>query len=116
MVRHALAAEVEEATKTMILKYDPQVDAASVLTRGPITPGGDHHKERVDSDRFIRYDVDDEIVEYEFLNVKRYGVRLDDLEHREELARLFAEAGFAERDWSHPIPTRVIRRRDRATG
>jgi hypothetical protein len=43
-------------------------------------------------------------------------MRLDDLEHREELAALFREAGFEERDWGHPIPTKVVRRRDRAAG
>ena len=81
------------------------------MIRAPETPWTE-----LDADRLVHYDADDEIVEYEFLNAKRYGVRLDDLEHREELARLFAEAGFVERDWGHPIPTRVIRRRDRATG
>lgn len=102
----------------MELKYDSQVDAASVLVTGSIVPGGEHHKEQLDADRFVRYsDIDDSILEYEFLNVRRFGVRLDDLEHREELARLFTEAGFHERDWSHPIPTKVVhRRRDRAAG
>lgn len=99
----------------MRLEYDAQVDAAAVLVRGPIAPGGVDATDRLDADRLVHYDADDEIIEYEFLNAKRYGVRLDDLEHREELARLFAEAGFVERDWGHPIPTRVIRRRDRAT-
>src|SRR5437868_6895262 len=102
---------------TLTLKYDPQVDAASVLVSGPIAPGGDHYKEQIDEDRYVRYrDDDDLILEYEFLNVRRFGVRLDDLEHREELAALFSEAGFQERDWSHPISTKVVRRRDRAAG
>ena len=107
-----------EATETaMKLTYDPQADAASVEVSGPILPGGDHYKEPLDQDRFVRFDPDDEIIEYEFLNVKRYGVRLDDLEHRQELAALFREAGFQERDWSTPWGSgRVIRRRDRATG
>ena len=48
--------------------------------------------------------------------MRRYGVRLDDQEHCKELTRLFREAGFQERDWSHPISTKVIRRRDRAAG
>jgi hypothetical protein len=100
----------------MKLEYDAQVDAAAVLVRGPIAPGGVDATDRLDADRLVHYDADDQIVEYEFLNVKRYGVRLDDLEHREELARLFAEAGFSERDWGHPIPTRVIHRRGRTTG
>ena len=100
----------------MELEYDPKADAASVLVRGPIPPGGRDALDRLDADRLVHYDADDEIIEYEFLNVRRYGVRLDDLEHREELATLFREAGFAERDWGHPIPTKVRRRRDRATG
>jgi hypothetical protein len=100
----------------MKLEYDATVDAASVLVRGPIIPGGDHHKERLDADRFVR-DADGDILEYEFLNVKRYGVRLDDLQHRDELRALFRAAGFSERDWGHAIPTKVIhRRRTRAAG
>ncbi|MDP8924687.1 MAG: hypothetical protein M3O34_17675 [Chloroflexota bacterium] len=95
----------------MELRYDPRADAASVLLRGPIEPGGEHHKERLDADRFVRYADDGPILEYEFLNVRRYGVKLDDLEHRDELTRLFAEAGFSERDWGHAVPTTVIRRR-----
>ena len=102
----------------MELRYDPKADAASVLVRGPSEPGADHHKDRLDADRFVRYrDADDAILQYEFLNVCRYGVRLDDLEHREELADLFREAGFQERDWGHPLSTEVTRRRrDTATG
>ena len=95
----------------MELRYDPRADAASVLLRGPIEPGGDHHKERLDADRFVRYADDGAVLEYEFQNARRYGVGLDDLAHRDELARLFAEAGFSERDWGHAIPTKVIRRR-----
>src|SRR5215212_1588655 len=101
----------------MQLKYDPQVDAASVHTGRPIVPGGNHHKEQIDEDRLVRYSDDDgSILEYEFLNVRRFGVRLDDLEHRAELAVLFKEAGFQERDWSHPISTRVTHRPNRAAG
>jgi uncharacterized protein YuzE len=112
-----MAVEAEATTTTMKLTYDSQVDAASVAVKGPIAPGSVDATEPLDADRFVHYDADDEIVEYEFLNVRRHGVRLDDLEHREELARLFAEAGFVERDWSTPWGSgRVIRRRDRATG
>jgi hypothetical protein len=107
---------MEEATKAMRLRYDPRVDAAAVEVRPPISPGGVDATNRLDADRVVHDNADDEIVEYELLNVKRFGVRLDDLEHREELTRPFAEARFVERDWGHPIPTRVIRRRDRATG
>jgi hypothetical protein len=117
-VQQLLDPSSVEETSMMELCYDPKVDAASVLVCGPIEPGGDHHKDRIDADRFVRYrDSDNAIIQYEFLNVKRYGVRLDDLEHREELEALFREAGFQERAWVHPIPTKVIRRRrDVATG
>ena len=86
----------------MKLEYDPVVDAAFVEVRGPILPGGIDANERLDQDRNVKYDTNDQIIGYEFLNVKRYGVRLDDLAHRDELARLFAEAGFVERDWGTP--------------
>lgn len=82
--------------------YDPQVDAASVLVLGPIKPGTVDLTEPLDQDRFLHYDADDGLLEYEFLNVHRYGVKLDDLEHRAELAKLFRAAGFQERDWSTP--------------
>jgi hypothetical protein len=102
---------------TMQLKYDPRVDAASVLVAGPIVPSGDHYKDRLDADRFVRYrESDGAVLEYEFLNVRRLGVRLDDLEHRVELAELFREAGFQERGWGHPIPRKVVHRRNRAAG
>jgi uncharacterized protein YuzE len=96
----------------MKLKYDPQVDAASVEVRSPIEPGSGDGTEPLDEDRFVHYDANNEIIEYEFLNVRRFGVRLDDLEHREELAAVFREAGFQERNWSTPWGSgRVIKRR-----
>ena len=96
----------------MQLKYDEKVDAASVLVGGAIEPGGQHAKDRLDADRFVRYsESNQEILEYEFLNVRRYGVRLDDLQHHDELTRLFRDAGFDVRDHVDPIPTKVIRRR-----
>jgi uncharacterized protein YuzE len=98
----------------MKLTYDSHADAAYVEVDGPISDGGVDGTERLDADRNVDYDADDQIVGYELLNVRRYGVRLDDLEHREELAALFRDAGFQARDWGHPIPTKVIRRRDRA--
>ena len=100
----------------MSLTYDPEVGSAYVYVQGPIPAGGVKRPEHLDADRNIDYDADDRIIGYDFLNVRRYGVRLDDLEHREELAALFREAGFQERDWSHPISTKVVRRRDRAAG
>jgi uncharacterized protein YuzE len=100
----------------MKLTYDQEVDAVYVEVRGPILDGGIDGTERLDADRNIDYDADDTIIGYEFLNVRRFGVRLDDLEHRDELSVLFKEAGFQERDWSSPISTNVVRRRDRAAG
>jgi len=101
----------------MKLEYDAQVDAAYVYVLGPIPPGGVDAHERLDQDRMVDYDAEDRIIGYEFLNVRRFGVRLDDLEHRDELARLFREAGFNERDWGAPLSDlRVKYRRDRATG
>ena len=87
----------------MILQYDQQVDAAYVELGEPTTPGGVDATERLDQDRNVDYDAADRIIGYEFLNVRRYGVKLDDLEHRDELRALFQEAGFAERDWSAPL-------------
>jgi uncharacterized protein YuzE len=99
----------------MKLDYDPQSDAAFVYVDGPIPPGGVGFTEPLDQDRLLRYDEDGQIIAYEFLSVRRLGVRLDDLEHREELTRLFREAGVEERDWSTPRGTpRVVKRR--ATG
>ena len=100
----------------MKLTYDPHVDAAYVDVRGPISDDAVSGTERLDADRNVDYDADDRIVGYEFLNARRFGVRLDDLEHRAQLAALFKAAGFQERDWSHPIPTKVTHRRDRAAG
>ena len=73
----------------MKLDYDPQADAAFVYVDGPIPPGGVGFTEPLDQDRLLRYDADGQIIAYEFLSVRRRGVRLDDLEHREELARVF---------------------------
>jgi hypothetical protein len=100
----------------MELEYDEQVDAAHVTIRPSIKPEDIDDSERLDPDRIVRYDADGHALMYSFLNVRRFGVRLDDLEHRDELAALFRDAGFQERDWSDPIPTKVVRRRDRTAG
>ena len=89
----------------MNLKYSEWGDVAFVEVAEPIPPGGVDFTEELDRDRNVKYDAEDRIVGYEFLNVRRFGVRLDDLEHREDLARLFREAGFSERDWSTPRST-----------
>jgi uncharacterized protein YuzE len=86
----------------MRLKYDPIADAAYVEVHGPVLPGAVDLTEPLDQDRLLDYDADDRVIGYEFLNVRRYGVRLDDLEHREDLSRLFREAGFQERTWGTP--------------
>ena len=64
---------------------------------GSIAPGSVDYTEELDEDRDVKCDADERIIRYEFLNVGRHGVRLDGLEHREELARLFRAAGFRER-------------------
>jgi uncharacterized protein YuzE len=89
----------------MKLTYDERGDAAYVYTVGPIPPGGVDATEELDQDRNVDYDAQNRIVGYEFLNVRRYGVKLDDLEHRDELACVFREAGFSERDWGSPRPS-----------
>lgn len=98
------------------LKYDEKVDVARISMRPQIGPEDVEDSERLDQDRFVRYDGEGHTLTYEFLNARKFGVRLDDLEHREELAALFTAAGFKQRDWSDPIPTRVTHRRDRAAG
>jgi uncharacterized protein YuzE len=98
----------------MELEYDPQSDAAFVYLDGPIPPGGVGFTEPLDQDRLLRYDPEGRLLAYEFLSVRRHGVKLDDLEHREELARVFREAGFRERDWSTPRGVPHVRRRDAA--
>ena len=90
----------------MNLTYSERGNVAHVEVDGPIPPGRTDAHERLDADRSVRYDADGRAIGYEFLNARRYGVRLDDLEHREELGHVFREAGFVERDWGHPIPTR----------
>ena len=87
----------------MNLTYSERGDVAYVEVDGPIIPGGDHHKERLDADRFVRYAGDGRILAYEFLNARRHGVRLDDLNDRDELRSLFRAAGFAARDWGAPV-------------
>jgi len=101
---------------TMQLVYDQKGDSVAVLTRGEIGPDDTADVHELDSDRIVRLDTSGTVIEYQFFNVRRYGVRLDDLEHREALSQLFAEGGFKERDWSHPITVTAVRRRhDRAT-
>jgi hypothetical protein len=96
----------------MKLHYDPKADAASVEVDGPADAERIAFLEELDRDRKLRLDAAGSPVEYEFLNVRRWGVRLDDLEHRDELSRLFQEAGFSERSWSSPRP--VTEKRHRA--
>lgn len=100
----------------MELIYDQQGDSAAVLVHGEIGPDDTADVRELDSDRIVRYNARDRAIEYQFFNVRRYGVKLDDLEHRDELARLFKEAGFQERSWSAPIRVKAIRRRREATG
>ena len=99
----------------MNLTYSERGDVAFVEVAGPIPAGGVDFTEEVDRDRNVKYDAEARIIGYEFLNVRRFGVRLDDLEHRDELRRLFREAGFAERDWGTPRPAPTPRARTSAT-
>lgn len=94
----------------MELRYDPSVDAATVEVDGPTPPGRVDGSEQLDQDRFVKFDAEDRILVYEFHHVRRHGVKLDDLDHRDELRAVFREAGFAERGWSAPIPTRRLER------
>ena len=87
----------------MELRYDERADAAAVDVHGRIVPGTVDFTEELDQDRNVKYDADERVLGYRFLNVRRFGVKLDDLEHRDELRVLFREAGFAERDWGTPV-------------
>lgn len=77
----------------MMLRYDPDADAAYAYTAGPIPPGDVDRTEDVSRggqyERGIDYDAAGRILGYEFLNVSR-GVDLEGLPHRDELADLFA--------------------------
>lgn len=93
----------------MRLRYDERVDAAYVTVGRDKRNRGVDCTERLDQDRNVDYDAEDRIIGYELLNIRRLGVRLDDLPHRDELTHLFAEAGFSERDRGAPV--RVTARR-----
>ncbi len=95
----------------MELRYDESVDAAAVDVNGRIVPGTVDFTDVLDQDRNVKYDAEDRVLGYRFLNVRRYGVKLDDLEHRDELRAIFREAGFAERDWGTPRPAPKLRAR-----
>ena len=82
----------------MRLVYDERVDAAFVEVAGPIVPGSVDFTDELDQDRNVKYDAEEHVLAYEFLNVQRRGVRLSDLPHHEEMARVFREAGFRERE------------------
>ena len=98
----------------MKLKYYEQSDSAIVLTAGEIGPDDTADVRELDTDRIVRYAADGRAIEYQFFNVRRHGVRLDDLESvddRAGLSQLFREAGFQERTWGTPIRYTVVRRR-----
>ena len=104
----------------MKLTYYERGDSASVLTGGEIGPGDTWDVRELDTDRIVRLDAAGRVIEYQFFNVRRHGVRLDDLESHEDrasLQTLFREAGIAERGWSMPMEYVVVRRkRTTATG
>jgi hypothetical protein len=96
------------------LIYDAQGDSAAVLTAGEIGPGDTADVRELDADRIVRYGAAGRAIEYQFFDVRRHGVRLDDLENgddRAALARLFREAGFEERTWGTPVRYTAVRRR-----
>ena len=102
----------------MVLRYYEEGDSAAVLVNGEIGPNDTADVRQLDSDRIARYDATGQVIEYQFFNVRRHGVRIDDLMHREQLAVLFHDASIPERDWSIPIEIVRVhrRRRDVATG
>jgi hypothetical protein len=113
-----LPKTAEETTTTMNLKYFESGDSAIVLTAGEFGPDDTAEVCELDCDRIVRYDEDGRAIEYQFFNVRRHGVRLDDLESADDraaLSQLFREAGFQERDWGTPISYTAIRRRRRDT-
>ena len=77
----------------MMLKYDPEADAAYVSVVGTMDEGAVARTEDVSRrgqyDRGIDFDTEGRVLGYEFLNVSR-GVDLSGLPHRDELAVLFA--------------------------
>jgi hypothetical protein len=95
----------------MDIRYDEQGDSAAVLIQGEIGPNDTADVQQLDSDRIARYDARGNVIEYQFFNVRRHGVRLNDLTHHAELARLFEAAGIRERDWSQPVQVVTVRRR-----
>jgi hypothetical protein len=102
----------------MKLTYYEKGDSAIVLTAGDFGPGETAEVRELDCDRIVRYDDANRAIEYQFFNVRRHGVRLDDLESgddRAALARLFREAGFQERTWGTPVTYQATIRRRRGT-
>jgi uncharacterized protein YuzE len=71
----------------MKLQISEQVDAAYVELSDAFVD----RTERLGPDRMIDYAADGTILGYEFLNVRRHGVDLSDLPHRDELARIFVD-------------------------
>ena len=89
------------------LSYDRQGDAAFVYVSGPLAPGSIGRTKQLDQGRLIQFERDDLVLAYELLGVRRFGVRVDDLEHRDELRAIFRDAG---------IPSAIGARRSMASG
>jgi hypothetical protein len=107
------AQQPEATAMTMILKYDERGDTAAVLMDGEIGPDDTADVRELDADRIARYNESGRVIEYQFFNARRYGVRLDDLDRRDELTRVFRDVGMPERDWSAPVKIIAVRRRNR---
>ncbi len=97
----------------MELIYHQQGDSAAVLVRGEIGPDDTADVRQLDNDRIVRYGADGLPIEYQFFDARRLGVRVDDLEHADELALLFHGAGIHLRTWSDPVEVIEVRRRNR---
>jgi hypothetical protein len=102
----------------MDLIYHQQGDSAAVLVHGEIGPDDTAEVQQLDNDRIVRYGEHGHPIEYQFFNARRLGVRVNDLEHADELSRLFDGAGIPQRTWSDPVEVIEVRmrRRDIAAG
>jgi hypothetical protein len=97
----------------MELIYHQQGDTAAVLVHGEIGPNDTADVRQLDNERIVRYGEDGRPIEYQFLDAHRLGVRVNDLEHADELAQLFLGAGIRLRTWSDPVEIVKVRRRNR---
>lgn len=80
----------------MVIEIDTLANAASAcISAQPVD-----RTKRLDTNRFVDYNRMGEIEGIEFLNISK-GVDLDDLPHRDEPSRLFAEREIRELVWAY---------------